>query len=160
MKNKWHKTAIIITFIALIALFWAFYSLATGLHSSARSQALDVAHKQAAVTNATFYSEFDRQQRLYSVGGYDRRQPRRYKYVIINGKNGKIKTLFGKPNLPYQAQQIVINNQHPQKVTKVALGYHQKQPVWEVTFLNKDQTLGYYLLNFKNTKIVQVINHL
>ncbi|MCO6541274.1 hypothetical protein DS831_06700 [Bombilactobacillus bombi] len=160
MKNQWHRTAIIIIFIALVALVWAFYLLATGLHSSARTQALNVAQSKADVANATFYSEFDRQQRYFSVGGYDQHHPQQFKYVIINGHSGKINVLKGKANLPYQARQIVEDNQHPKKITKVALGYHQQKPVWEITFVNKNQTVGYYLTNFKNTKIVQVINNL
>ncbi|MBA1435309.1 PepSY domain-containing protein, partial [Bombilactobacillus bombi] len=101
-----------------------------------------------------------RQQRFFSVGGFDSRNPQQYKYVMINGRNGKMEILPGKAGLPEEAKQIVLSTQHPKKVTKVALGRYHQQLVWEVTFVNKNKTYGYYLINFKNTKIIQEIDNL
>lgn len=158
MKRQWKSSLIWGGIIVVIAILIGSLYLMVLPHSSAKKQAIKVAQTQVGIEQVNFYSEFDRQKQYFTVGGKNRQH--QYYYVLINGQTGAVKSIAGSPHLAQQVQQTVQEHQHPQKINKVALGYDKKRLVWEVTYRNTNHTLGYYLINFKNTKILQVINNL
>ncbi|UQS83563.1 hypothetical protein [Bombilactobacillus thymidiniphilus] len=159
-QHRWQKSVILAVFLAVIVVMSGIYYFSTNVHSSARAQALKMAQTKGGIQNADFYSEFDRSKRYFAVGGQDQKHPSEYKYVIIDGQSGHLKKINGQKNQPDKAEKIVLHHQKPQKITRVALGYYHTKPVWEVTYKKHNKTLGYCMLNFKNTKIIQVIDNL
>ncbi|UQS81496.1 peptidase [Bombilactobacillus folatiphilus] len=157
LKRQWKRPLLLGILIILLVLSVGSFYVMNASHSSARSQAIHVAKTKGGLQTTTFYSEFDRRQQFYTVGGQTRQG---YRYVVINGQNGKIQLLNSPAGLVRQVRQTVQNHQNPKQINKVALGYYQKHPVWEVTYRNQNNSLGYYLINFHNTKILQVINNL
>lgn len=160
MKYRWQRLTIFSIFFLIILVIFCFYFFSTNLHVSARNQSIQIAQSKWGISKANYYSEYDRNQRYFAIGGYSKSNSSKYKYIVINGKNGKTTSLNGDPKAPYKSEQIVQSNQKPKKILHVSLGYYHKKPVWEVAYINKNGTLGYYLLNYKNTKIVQTIDNL
>lgn len=160
MGKQAHRTIIVGIIVVLIALVVGSYYSLTAARITARSQAVRIARTQGHIERTDFFAQYNRQSTYYCVGGYDQHRPNTYKYVLINGHTGRLRAISGDQSLPDQARSIVQESQHPKKITRVALGYHRHQLVWEVTYFNRDHTVGYYLLNFKNTKIIQIIDNL
>ncbi|NVY95819.1 hypothetical protein HU830_01170 [Lactobacillus sp. DCY120] len=157
MKRRSIIGASLIVFLAIIV---GIYFALTSSQSSAHKQAVQIATTQGPLQKARFYSEFNRDKTYFCVGGWTKKQPQKYQYVLIDGQSGNQRIISGDDDAPQQARQIVNDQRHPAKIKQVALGYYRHQLVWEVSYFNKNHTLGYYLTNFKNTKIIQIIDNL
>jgi uncharacterized protein YpmB len=57
-------------------------------------------------------------------------------------------------------RKLVDKQFNPQKVTSIGLAIYEKVPVWQVTFIDKDDNLNFITYQFSNGKQVQTIRHL
>ncbi|MFD1466228.1 DUF5590 domain-containing protein [Lapidilactobacillus mulanensis] len=154
-----HKRGIIVGIIAAILLLVGVYLVAAMPKISVQQQSERIATKAADLTEITDFMTYNRKQTYYTVAGRD--QNDQLKYVVINGKNGKIKIYAGKNAFTKsEVTAAVKKNYRIQKIYGINLGLNQGQPVWEISMKNTNGKLSYVLLDFHNGKQISAIDNL
>ncbi|KRK80505.1 cell wall elongation regulator TseB-like domain-containing protein [Companilactobacillus nodensis] len=158
--NRSTKILLAISLIALVIVSALTYiNLSAAPNSSAKSQADNIAEQKAGITQPDYFGNFTREKQYYSVGGLTKTD--KYRYVIINAKSGKTKTI-NLNNAPVRKDVIqgVADRYSATKILHINLGMYKNKPTWEVAFKNKKGTIGYNLVDFHTGKSVQIINNL
>lgn len=57
------------------------------------------------------------------------------------------------------AQSILVADLNPHEILQARLGMIENDPVWEVTFKEEDNRLGYYYIDARDGEIVQIIRN-
>lgn len=128
-------------------------------YSSAKSQSNTIAKDTAGIVEPDYFGNYTRSDRYYSVGGLTAKK--QYRYIIINAKSGKT-NVVDKGNAPLRQTIVdgVAERYSPTKILHINLGLYKKKPTWEVTFENKNGSIGYNLIDFKSGKSIQLINNI
>jgi len=156
------STKILLT-ISLIALALVsaltYLNLSFAPFSSAKSQANNIAQEKAGIVEPDYFGNYSRQKQYYSVGGLTKKD--KYRYVIIDAKSGKTE-IINKNNAPVRQTIIdgVAQRYNAKKILHINLGIYKTKPTWEVTFQNKNGSVGYNLIDFKTGKSIQIINNI
>jgi len=156
------STKILLT-ISLIALALVsaltYLNLSFAPFSSAKSQANNIAQEKAGIVEPDYFGNYSRQKQYYSVGGLTKKD--KYRYVIIDAKSGKTE-IINKNNAPVRQTIIdgVAQRYNAKKILHINLGIYKAKPTWEVTFQNKNGSVGYNLIDFKTGKSIQIINNI
>ena len=58
------------------------------------------------------------------------------------------------------ALAITVNDLNPTEVQQARLGLVEDEPVWEVTYIDEDSTMGYYYISAKDGSWIQTISNL
>ncbi|MCV3763554.1 hypothetical protein OF389_11585 [Companilactobacillus farciminis] len=154
------KVLLTISLIALaIVSALTYVNLAAAPHSSAQSQANNIAKEKAGIVQPDYFGNYTREKQYYAVGGLTKGQ--KYRYIIINAKSGKTK-IFNKSNAPVRQTIIdgVAQRYGAKKILHINLGLYKEKPTWEVTFQKSNGKIGYNLVDFKTGKSVQIINNI
>ncbi|AUI71233.1 DUF5590 domain-containing protein [Companilactobacillus alimentarius] len=158
--NKSTKILLTISLIALaIVSALTYLNLSVAPHSSAKSQANDIAKEKAGIVQPDYFGNYTRKKQYYSVGGLTKKQ--KYRYIIIDAKSGKTET-FNKNSAPVRQTIIdgVAQRYNAKKILHINLGLYKKKPTWEVTFQKKNGSIGYNLIDFRTGKSLQIINNI
>lgn len=166
MKKQRKETAvnkILISAIAVLLLFIVFCTIVFIRSNRPLSQA-----KKEAVAMAKKYTDLDTVDKFYwynrdkvyftVTGESDKGQD----MIVIVPKSGdKIRVLSPKDGITEaEAKKQVTEAHKGESVTKVTIGIHDNEPVWEVVTQNTDGTLAYYLLSFAKGEEVKAIKDL
>ncbi|MFD1471270.1 hypothetical protein [Companilactobacillus mishanensis] len=158
--NRSTKILLVISLITLaIVSVITYINLSFAPYSSARSQSNSIAEEKANIVQPDYFGDYTRTDRYFAVGGLTNKK--QYRYIIINAKSGKTET-FDKGNAPLREKvlQGVADRYSPTKILHINLGLYKGKPTWEVAFENKNNTVGYNLVDFKTGKSVQLINNI
>lgn len=156
------STKILLT-ISLIALAivsaLTYLNLSFAPYASAKSQANDIAKEKAGIVQPDYFGNYSRQKEYYAVGGLTKGQ--KYRYVIINAKSGKTEVI-NKNSAPVRQTIIdgVADRYGAKKILHINLGLYKNKPTWEVTFQNKNGSVGYNLIDFRTGKSISVLNNI
>ena len=157
--RKATRNWIIIGIVGIIAASaFVFFSLAMEPRTSAEKQANKIAYKSANIDDPDYFSDFSQDKQFYSVGGWT--TAHKYKYVIIDAKTGKISILKNSKYSRDNIKNTVLNKYRPKDIKYINLGIIDKKPTWEVVFRNKNNSIGYAMVDYKTGKIVQTINNI
>ncbi|MHC5253103.1 cell wall elongation regulator TseB-like domain-containing protein [Listeria kieliensis] len=76
-------------------------------------------------------------------------------------KSGEILVKYASDGISEKkAREIVKAKKNPAKILKVTLGMEEGIPLWEVSYLDKDDRLGYYDMSFSEGKWLRQIENL
>lgn len=150
----WVVTIVIVCYFASIAIFY--FSGKTVRTND--QQMKNVAINQTPITDINKYYHLDRGTNSYALAGKDKKQnnyyfiylPKRKKAFLYEAKKGFTeKEITDKFKTSYPKKTINIIN----------LGWYEGAPVWEVSYKNPNDKIGYLMYNFKNgTEINKVDN--
>ncbi|GKQ42682.1 hypothetical protein RD055328_06050 [Companilactobacillus sp. RD055328] len=150
---------IIIGIVGVIATsIFVFFSIASEPYTSARSQANKIAYKSADIDNPNYFSNFTQDNQYYSVGGWTKEN--KYRYVMINAKSGKIKILKSNKYNRETTKNKILSKYNPKRINDINLGIIHNKPTWEVSFTNKNNSIGYAMVDYETNKITQLINNI
>lgn len=153
--RNWTIVGAIIIFIFSIILY---FSISVESYSSAKIAANKIAYNSNQVIEPDYFANFTEKDQYFTVGGLNKQG--KYRYVIINGKSGKIKILKkNKYSRDYILSKIKKKYQ-PIKIYHLNLGLIQGIPTWEVLIKQKNKTNSYIMLDYKSGKIKQVIDNI
>ena len=145
--------------IVLVLLVFGGYKIATTPRHTLEKQSITISKKAAHLTRTTDFMIYNREQTYYAVAGYT--QDNQLKYVVINGKSGKITVL--ETNKAYTKDKItkLVAKKYPSnKIYGIDLGLNKGQPVWEVATKSKTGQLTYRLFDYQTGKLVEQIENL
>ncbi|WP_125604557.1 cell wall elongation regulator TseB-like domain-containing protein [Lapidilactobacillus bayanensis] len=155
-----HKRNIVLGIVViLVLLVFSGYKIATTPRNTLEKQSITISKKAAHLTTTTDFMIYHRAQTYYSVAGYT--QDNQLKYVVINGKSGKIKVLSTKKAYTKaKITKLVTKKYHFAKIYGIDLGLRQGQPVWEVATKTAAGKLDYRLLDYYTGKTIEQIENL
>lgn len=149
--KRWIYLAII---VVLLSTVYIIYHVGVSPYKSSQADAIALAKKNTNLkTPETFYL-YNRNEQNWTVGGLDKSN--RKIFVIINPKTNRIVVLNQNAGISKKtAINRVVARYNPKQIHNVALGIYKKKPVWEVTYQNKDDTIGFETFDFKTGRVVQ-----
>lgn len=158
--NRSTKILLTISLIALaIVSALTYINMSFEPYASAKSQANDIAKEKAGIVQPDYFGNYSRQKQYYSVGGLTKGQ--KYRYIIINAKSGKTE-IINKNSAPVRQTVLdgVAQRYNTKKILHINLGLYKDKPTWEVTFQNKNGSIGYNLIDFKTGQSLSVLNNI
>lgn len=145
--------------IVLLSTIYIIYHIGSAPYKTDQTQAIKIAKQHADLKTAETFYLYNRNTQNWTVGGVD--QHKNKIFVIIDPSDKHVTILDQDAGISQQkAVNRVIARYDPQQIHNIALGLYHKKPVWEVTFQNKNHTIGYETLDFKTGHVVQSINKL
>lgn len=144
--------SIVVIVIVIFCLLSAFLFHASAPIRKERKETIALAEKYADLKKAEDFYWYDRDKTYYTIMGVNADHQ---DVIVTVPKDGDtIKVLNQKDGV---TEQDVINTMHdkyhPYKINKIEFGYIKDTPIWEVTVINKNDTLSYYNFRFSNGKL-------
>lgn len=156
-KSRFHP--IRITIVAIIVVFlaiWAVLAIANHPKNQAKQATISIAKSKANLKDPGDFFTYNREKTYYSIAGKNSKN--KGIFVITNSKGKVVKVLKQSAGISKNAALTQIwDKRNPKKVLKIALGIFKGEPVWEITYTNKQGQLCYELLDYKNGKDLQKI---
>lgn len=145
--------------IVLLSTIYIIYHIGASPYKTDQAQAIKIAKQHADLKTAETFYLYNRNAQNWTVGGLD--QHKNKIFVIIDPDTKHVVILDQSSGISQKkAVNQVIAKYDPKQIHNIALGLYHKKPVWEVTFQNKNHTIGYETLDFKTGHVVQSINKL
>lgn len=160
-NNSQRKSRFYLLSIVLIIFLLGFLGIAKAKSSisTAKNTAFTLAKNYGHLTQTKAFYLYNREKVFYGVEGLDAKN--KEVYAIIS-EDGKKLSIYSKNKVINQikARQLVQQERHPKKITKLALGMYHNKPVWEVTYYNQNNKLCYDLLSLKDGHVMQSIQNI
>ncbi|MCD2255844.1 DUF5590 domain-containing protein [Agrilactobacillus fermenti] len=155
IKHWLYASAIII----LISTLFIIYHVGQSPYHQEQKAAIAFAKKNTDLKTPEAFYLYTRNQKNWTVGGKDRKGHQIF--AIIDPKTNQVTILSQSSGITAnKAIHKVIQKYRPKQIHNVALGLYHKRPVWEVTFRNKNSSIGYETIDFKTGKVISTINNL
>ncbi|ATF41159.1 hypothetical protein CO680_03485 [Weissella paramesenteroides] len=126
---------------------------------TAKERVTKIAKQSNKLTSVSKFYRISRQKVYYSAVGENKKHQK--VGVIVQGKSDKLTTINMTDGLSEKQVKKLANKQfHPKKVTSIGLALYKQVPVWQLTFVDKDNNLNFITYQFSDGKQVQTIRHL
>ncbi|KRO18210.1 cell wall elongation regulator TseB-like domain-containing protein [Lacticaseibacillus saniviri] len=157
-RPRWRKWLWILPVVLLIAGFSGWYYRAQAPRNQLRREAIQIATKQAGLTQVDQFYWFTHGASYLTVAGTTKNK--RPVYVLIRQSNGKVVVLNQKDGITPAKARAQAATYQPKKILSVTLGERRKQVIWDVSYLDQNGKLGYVSYNFKTGNQVQSIRNI
>ncbi len=118
----------------------------------AKNQAIKISEEVANISKVEDFYWFTRDKTYFTVVGTDDKNEE--KIVLLPQDGSEALVMNQKDGLTGDdAIQVVLDTKETKKIKKISLGMYDKKPVWEVVAIAKDNSLSYYLIDFKEGKM-------
>lgn len=118
----------------------------------AKNQAIKISEEVANISKVEDFYWFTRDKTYFTVVGTDDKNEG--KIVLLPQDGSEALVMNQKDGLTGDdAIQVVLDTKETKKIKKISLGMYDKKPVWEVVATAKDNSLSYYLIDFKEGKM-------
>lgn len=118
----------------------------------AKNQAIKISEEVANISKVEDFYWFTRDKTYFTVVGTDDKNEG--KIVLLPQDGSEALVMNQKDGLTGDdAIQVVLDTKETKKIKKISLGMYDKKPVWEVVAIAKDNSLSYYLIDFKEGKM-------
>lgn len=118
----------------------------------AKNQAIKISEEVANISKVEDFYWFTRDKTYFTVVGTDDKNEE--KIVLLPQDGSEALVMNQKDGLTGDdAIQVVLDTKETKKIKKISLGMYDKKPVWEVVATAKDNSLSYYLIDFKEGKM-------
>ncbi|SLM86313.1 hypothetical protein FM121_09500 [Vagococcus fluvialis bH819] len=125
----------------------------------AKNQAIKISEEVANISKVENFYWFTRDRTYFTVVGTDDKNES--KVVLLPQDGSEALVMNQKDGLTGDdAIQVVLDTKETKKIKKISLGMYDKKPVWEVVATAKDNSLSYYLIDFKEGKITNKMTDL
>ncbi|HLQ40110.1 MAG TPA: DUF5590 domain-containing protein [Tetragenococcus sp.] len=157
-KEKRKTTGLFITGVILLLLIFfstIFYIRSSRPMRQAKKEAVSIAEKTAKIKTVDDFYYFTRGNTYFTVSG---KNDKKEELLVVIPKSGKNVTTYKQDDgiTQEEAEQLIAKKYPEETITKSNFGMYEKKAIWEVvTSANKQN--NYYLLQFKNGKIVKEI---
>ncbi|WEG72608.1 cell wall elongation regulator TseB-like domain-containing protein [Vagococcus intermedius] len=148
------KLPIIASFVLATFIFTSifFFIKANRPMARAKKEAVGLARKYSDLKEVDFFYWFNRKESYFTVAGKD--SSKNDIYVIIPRSGEKVTILDQDAGVDRdKVLKKVINEENPDRITKINLGMVKDKPTWEVVGQSNDKRLEYYLVDFKTGEI-------
>jgi len=143
----------------LIASSYTIFYRAQKPMMQAQNEAIVIAKKEANIQEVEDFYWYNGSETYFTVAGTDNKNEELY--VIIK-KNGGHTTILNTQQVvtESEAKSITQADKAPKVILEARLGIENDEPVWEVTYKNDNETIGYYLISALTGKWVRDIENI
>ena len=158
-KRLRHWLLGILIFLVIILIGVSILEKAQDPLDTAKERVTRIAKQSNKLSSVSKFYRISRQHTYYSAVGENKKHDQIG--VIARGKSNKLATVNMADGLSEKNVRKLVNKQFsPKKITSIGLAIYKKVPVWQVTFLDKDENLNFITYQFSDGKQVQTIRHL
>lgn len=160
-KEKKKRTRLFIAGVVLLFIIFfsiIFYVRASRPLRQARQEAVVIAEKTAKIKTVDDFYWFTRKGSYFTVSG---KNDKNQQLLVVIPESGKNVRIYQQDDgiTAKKAQQTIAHRYKNESFKKTSFGLFKKKPVWEVV-TSDDKGNNYYLLQFKDGKIVKAIREL
>lgn len=154
MKRKFVIGSLVLLLILIISSYSVFYQSKRPI-VQAEKEATIIAEEKAGIQKVDdFYWYNGTDETYFSIAGYDAED--QYIYVVIK-QNGANTTILNTSEIVTEdeAKSIAQAEVTPTEVLEARIGVADEEPIWEVSYLDKNGQLGYYILSANTGQLVK-----
>lgn len=145
--------------LAVVAFVVIGYFQATQPIEQAKKEAISLAESYGKVEKVEHFYRYAREQTFYAVFGQTKQKQA---VIVLIPQSGKdIQVMSQSDGLSEKAARAVVAKEAPNETIKrISFGLTGDQKVWEVTTKTTHGDWQYYLVDFKDGKIVKTIKNM
>ncbi|CZQ82073.1 cell wall elongation regulator TseB-like domain-containing protein [Trichococcus ilyis] len=158
MKKNIIVGAIVILFLMIVGSYTIFYRSQQPI-MQAQKEATAIAEENANIQKVQDFYWFNGSETYFTIAGIDDNNEELY--VIIK-KDGGETTILNTAEVitESEAKSITQADKSPERILEARLGMENEEPVWEVTYKNTNDTIGYYLISAISGKWLKDIENI
>ena len=149
---------LLIIIVLLLLAAWATLAIANHPKNVARRQATTIARKYGGLKSSNGFYIYNREKTYYTVSGKNAKG--QHIFVMVPQKGGNVRIIKAASGITSSQAKAKVQSQHPKRILKTAPGIFNDKVVWEVSYVNRQGSLCYDLINVKTGKFVQKIDNL
>lgn len=112
------------------------------------SEAIDRAMVETSLVEVNETSTYSRNESYTVIDGID--EDGEQIYVFVPEESGEVSDIDAEDGITAEdAIQIVEKDQKVSKILSTQVGIENEKPLWEITYLDENESLVYYYLDFK-----------
>lgn len=157
-QQRRRRYTIIGVIILIVILILSYFSVVNRPMSQARSQLTTAAKKADKIQYVDSFHQISRQDTYYSITGRDKDK----KSVGVLNKKGssKLTTVNLDDGLTAaDVKNTVEKNYDVKRITGPGLAEYQNIPVWDVTFIDKQDTLNFISYRVNDGKVLRSVQN-
>ncbi|WP_018658748.1 DUF5590 domain-containing protein [Allofustis seminis] len=159
LKVKRIMIALVITSAILLIFFYGQINRGIRPLNQARDETIALAKAKAGLKDAKDFYWYNGTETYFTLLGSDEEDEEIY--VIVKQKGGDILTLAVDETLSKSdAIQQTISECNPQKILEARIGVIDEVPIWEVSFLSKNNRLGYYIIQLEDGQWLRTLENI
>lgn len=149
-----------ILILLALAFFWFLHSAEKPLKADEKAALERISGSVDLKSHDGFYLYNGPKETYYVLTG----QNKAGKDIVVwvpKKKSGEVLVKFASDGISEkQAREIVQKEKNPSKILNVTLGMEDNIPIWEVSYLDKNDNLGYYDMTFQDGEWLRQIENL
>lgn len=135
------------------------YSQSTQSYSRAKSDTIAYVAERTNLSEVDDFFWFNGEETYFTITGTNEDGEERI--YIVQQQGGQITTLSAEATISKQeAIQRTRQAREPQKILNARIGMLDGTPVWEVSYRNDNDRLGYYVINLRNGEWIRTIDNI
>lgn len=145
--KKW--LILIVGVIVVVVLFsLTVYKQIQNNKTEGYSEAIERALEESSLVEVNDTSTYSRNESYVVINGIDEEDNQLY--VFVPDEDGEITEVEVEDGISEeQAINIVEKEQNVSEILSTQVGIENGKPLWEITFLDEEESLAYYYLDFK-----------
>ena len=158
MKKNIIVGAIVILFLMIVSSYTIFYRSQLPI-VQAQKDATAIAEENANIQEVQDFYWYNGSETYFTLAGIDGNNEELY--VIIKKDGGETTVLnTAEVVTESEAKSITQADKKPERILEARLGIENEEPVWEVTYKNANDTIGYYLISAISGKWLKDIENI
>jgi uncharacterized protein YpmB len=149
---------IVLLFLMIVSSYTIFYRSQQPI-LQAEKEATAIAETNANIQKVQDFYWYNGSETYFTLAGIDDNNEELY--VIIK-KDGGETTILNTAEVitESEAKSITQADKNPERILEARLGIENEEPVWEVTYKNANDTIGYYLISAISGKWLKDIENI
>lgn len=135
------------------------YSQSIEPYSQAKSDTIAYVSERTTISEIGEFYWFNGEETYFTLTGTNEEGEERI--YIVQQQGGQITTLSADDTVTKQeAIQQTKQERQPEKILNARIGILDETPVWEITYRNDNNRLGYYVINLRNGEWIRTIDNI
>jgi len=143
----------------LLVVSVALFQKSTAPFEQARAEAIEFAEERADLVQTDDFYWYNGTQTYFTVTGENSEG---VPIVVIIQQDGGNMHVFNQEELisKEEAIQTTREAKQPKKILEARIGMEESLPVWEVSYRNENESIGYYVLSLETGEWIKSIENI
>ena len=135
------------------------YQRASAPYAQARNETVTFLTERSDLAQSEDFYWYNGEETIFSVRGYSEQEEE--KLYIVKQNGGEIRT-YDVPGTMTEQEAIRQTRQErePKRILNAKVGWMNDRPIWEVTYKNDNDRLGYYIIDLETGEWVRTIENI
>ncbi len=151
-------TIAFLVLLVVLLFYIILYTVADKPRREAYDQAKSVAEKEVGMQEYTDFYMYQGNEHWDVITGVDKKG-KEVGVWIPDGKDKPVTIALSEGISEEKAIAYVKQQESVEEIMSAKLGMEKNKPLWEVTYLDKENNLGYYYIDFYGKEVFKKIGH-